>query len=461
MSDAFLSSEEYDERAHALYNEGRYDEALELLREGLALYPSAVELHVGVGYARLARDEIAWARRAFEEALTLDAEHEDALAGMGEVLLKLGRVDEAMRAFDTTVALGYDDDTDLMLQIGRALFREGYIEGALAYFERAVANTSDHAEAVACVGYAQHRLGRDADAITTLRRALALDDSFGEARVYLGNLLYDAGDMEGALQELERTAPADHWDELGIWRLLELRKASEALGTNDPALAPWESRLAELTVEPDAIDELLAEVEVHFAESQARDANTDVATANDATANDGTASDANAGDANVSERDGYDHTGTATTDGSADGESSEQLRTLGSLLRSLASERDVAPTIDDLLAMDAAMLTSPSSATRDAKRDASRDHGSRNSSRELRDETAHRVVLGDGRALEGTWEEIVGAWRDATDATRTVDEFMAKQARRHYGATGVQIATTGAEAFLRGSEDAGILRIVR
>lgn len=451
MSDAFLSSEEYDERAHALYNEGRYDEALELLREGLALYPSAVELHVGVGYARLARDEIAWARRAFEEALTLDAEHEDALAGMGEVLLKLGRVDEAMRAFDTTVALGYDDDTDLMLQIGRALFREGYIEGALAYFERAVANTPDHAEAVACVGYAQHRLGRDADAITTLRRALALDDSFGEARVYLGNLLYDAGDMEGALQELERTAPADHWDELGIWRLLELRKASEALGTNDPALAPWESRLAELTVEPDAIDELLAEVEVHFAESQARDANAD---------------GANTDDANASERDGYDRTGSATTDGSADGESSEQLRTLGSLLRSLASEREEAPTIDDLLAMDAATLTSPSSATRDAKRDASRehasrDHASRESARERRDDPAHRVVLGDGRALEGTWEEIVGAWRDATDASRTVDEFMAKQARRHYGATGVQIATTGAEAFLRGSEDAGILRIVR
>ncbi len=440
MSDAFLSSEEYDERAHALYNEGRYDDALEVLREGLTLYPSAVELHVGVGYARLARDEIAWARRAFDEALTLDAEHEDALAGMGEVLLKLGRVDEAMRAFDTTVALGYDDDTDLMLQIGRALFRDGYIEGALAFFERAVAAAPEHAESVACVGYAQHRIGRDGDAIASLRRALTLDDSFGEARVYLGNLLYDAGDQEGALQELERTAPSDHWDELGIWRLLELRKASEALGTNDPALAPWESRLAELTVEPDAIDELLAEVEVQFAEAQGRGG---------ATANDG---------------DGFEG-GTATTaegstDDGADASSPEQLRTLGSLLRSLASEREQAPTIDDLLAMDAATLTSPTSATRDAKRDVARD-GAREMVRERREEAVHRVVLGDGRALEGTWEEIVGAWRDATDASRSVDEFMATQARRHYGATGVEIATHGAEAFLRGSEDAGILRIVR
>ena len=78
MPSPFLSSEEYDERAHQLYNEGSYDEALTMLREGLGLYPNAVELHVGVGYARLARDEFAWARRSFEEALVLDPEHEDA-----------------------------------------------------------------------------------------------------------------------------------------------------------------------------------------------------------------------------------------------------------------------------------------------------------------------------------------------------------------------------------------------
>ena len=56
MPTPFLSSEEYDERAHQLYNEGQYDEALDVLREGLSLYPNAVELHIGVGYARVARE---------------------------------------------------------------------------------------------------------------------------------------------------------------------------------------------------------------------------------------------------------------------------------------------------------------------------------------------------------------------------------------------------------------------
>src|ERR1043166_5529936 len=85
-----LSSEEYDERAHQHYNEAQYDDAIKVLREGLGIYPNSVELHVGVGYAQLAREEYAWARRAFEQALVLEPDHEDALAGLGETLLKLG-----------------------------------------------------------------------------------------------------------------------------------------------------------------------------------------------------------------------------------------------------------------------------------------------------------------------------------------------------------------------------------
>ena len=119
MATPFLSSEEYDERAHQLYNEGQYDDALDVLREGLSLYPTAVELHIGIGYARLAREEYAWARRSFDEALILEPDHEDALAGLGETLLKFGQYEAAVDRFNRILELGYSDDLDLMLQIGR------------------------------------------------------------------------------------------------------------------------------------------------------------------------------------------------------------------------------------------------------------------------------------------------------------------------------------------------------
>jgi len=268
MATPFLSSEEYDERAHQLYNEGQYDEALTVLREGLVLYPNSVELHVGVGYAQLAREEFAWARRSFEQALVLEPEHEDGLAGLGETLLKLGQDEAALRCFRRTLELGYSDDIELMLQVGRSLFREGslrerpeFFEAAKEFFETAVQQMPDSAEAIACVGYTQHRLADDDAAIGSLRRSLQLDNDHAEARIYLANILYDQNEYEAALYHFERTEPDDHWDELGIWRLVELKRSLYRLEENDPELKPWDERLSELAADMDDVDALLMELE--------------------------------------------------------------------------------------------------------------------------------------------------------------------------------------------------------
>ncbi len=271
MSGPFLSSDDFDERAHQLYNDGQYDEAVALLRDGLAMYPHAVELHVGMGYARLAREEYAWARRAFAEALGMDPDHEDALAGFGEVLLKLGDAAGAVAQFDRILALGFRGDHDLMLQVGRALFREGVHDQARRFFEVARLGHPDSAEACACSGYAAHRLNDEPAALQWLRRALELDPSHAEARIYLANLLYDRGEYEAALFHLERTEPDDHFDVLAIWRLLELKRTVYRLPDGDPEVAPWQARLREFAGETEPEDLLLAEIEARGSDGRPRD----------------------------------------------------------------------------------------------------------------------------------------------------------------------------------------------
>ncbi|MBI2797060.1 MAG: tetratricopeptide repeat protein [Gemmatimonadetes bacterium] len=371
MSTPFLSSEEYDERAHQLYNEGNYDLAIETLREGLTLYPAAVELHVGVGYARLAREEFAWARRSFEEALVLDGEHEDALAGLGETLLKFGRPAAAVAHFRKTLELGYQDDLDLMLQIGRALFRDGLTDEAREFFDVAVQQVPDSAEAVALVGYTQHRAGDDDGAIASLRRALQLDGDHTEARIYLANILYDRGEYEASLYHLDRTVPDDHWDELGIWRLVELKQSIYRLKEGDTELAPWHERLADLAGEPDPIEEMLADIEQRAAEEEEREAR-------------------------------------------------QQLELFGAL-------------IDDLTGAKPAPAQ------------------------------PHQVMTRDGRALDGSWEEIVRQLRDenASFSGRSLSEFMQTEARRHHSLTGVRISAADPESFIRGCANARLLRIVK
>ena len=371
MSDAFLSSDEYDEQAHQLYNEGRYDDALALLNEGLSLYPHAVELHVGMAYAQLAREEYAWARRSFEAALSHDPEHEDALAGLGEALLKLGERAGGTAAFDRILALGLHDDHELMLQVGRALFREGLLAQAHRYFELAVSAHPDSADAAACLGYASHRLGQEGQGLYWLLRALALDGTYAEARIYIGNILYDRNESEASLFHFEQTVPEDHFDELGLWRTVELKKTVYRLADDDPDLSPWYERLAEITGEPDPVDELLAEIE--------------------GTQPDGTLRDPN------------------------------QLELFGTMLSDLTSMQR-RPTATD----------------------------------------QHLVMTLSGQALRGTWEEILSQFK-ATDRGATadsLDDFMAGVALRGRKEMGVLIPISDPEAFLRGSAEAGALRII-
>lgn len=271
MSDPFLGSEDFAERAHQLYNEGRYEDAIVVLRDGLEVYPFAAELHVGLGYAQLAREEFVWARKSFDDALTLDPDHEDGLVGLGEALLRFGRHGDALACFERVLVLGFRDDHDLMLQAGRALFREGATAAARRYFQIAVKAHAESAEAAACLGYAEHRLGDEDGAIQWLRHALELDDQHVEARIYLGNLLYDRGEFDAALYHFDRTEPRDHVDELAIWRLIELKKSIYRLPPDDPELTAWSTRLAELEEETDAIDTLLGAIEATQADGSIRD----------------------------------------------------------------------------------------------------------------------------------------------------------------------------------------------
>jgi tetratricopeptide (TPR) repeat protein len=157
--------------------------------------------------------------------------------------------------------MGFDEDVELMLTMGRALYREGLFPQARDVFTKAVSVRPDFADTVAALAYCLHRLGDEVEASRHLRRALRLDPDLHEARIFLGHLLYDRGDWEAALREFERVSPMDHWDSLAVWRIIELKRALWEMEVGDSRLVPWENRLAELEATLDPVDHLLAEIE--------------------------------------------------------------------------------------------------------------------------------------------------------------------------------------------------------
>lgn len=265
MSTGFWSAEEYDAKAQEQYEAEEYDAALDILREGTAIYPAAAELHVSLAFTQMAREDFVRARRAFTAALAIECDHEDALAGIGEAHLKLGERARGLAAFERILELGFSRDADLMLSIGRALVREGLLVPAERFLHLAVDADESSADAVAELAYVKHRQGSTIDARPWLLAALDRDPANHDVRALLANDLYEAGERRAALEHYAEIPAAAMWDSLTLWRVIELFRACRNENDGTASLPSYLDRLDELldtsTPEDRLFDEVVAAVE--------------------------------------------------------------------------------------------------------------------------------------------------------------------------------------------------------
>jgi len=403
MGTEFWTSEEYDLEAQELYEEGDFEAALELLHEGMRLYPSSAELRVSAGYAELGREEYAWARRQFEEALVLDPDHEEALIGLGEVLLRFGERTRAFHSFEQVLDLGYADDSGLMLSIGRALYRHELHGQAERFFRLALAADDEAAAAAAELGYVLHAQEQAREARHWLRQALESDPEHHEARAFYANLLYEAGRHEQALREFQKVPVSEIWDPLAVWRTIELLRGFEGLSPEAEKLDPYLKRMEDLNPELTPEERLLAEVE--------------------ATA----------------------HTGEAA--GLSD-EDENQLNLFGG---STAAGPEIGAGGTAHAGGDGELAAGGSRP--DARPEEERGAGETHAG-------WHTVRGLDGRVYTGNWAGIVRAMRDASASPDiSLRTYMQEFARKVENVTGLHVPTGDPESFVRAAAEAGMLQI--
>ena len=81
-----------------MLEEGRYEQAVGALQEGVALHEPSASSHVALGNAYLAMGRAAEARRAFGRATEADDNMAAAWEGLGRALTEMGEADRAVRA---------------------------------------------------------------------------------------------------------------------------------------------------------------------------------------------------------------------------------------------------------------------------------------------------------------------------------------------------------------------------
>ncbi len=136
--DASWTAEEYHRNGGALYERGRYEEALPMFRAAVQLRPDYLEAYYTLGvalYAGLGRREEA--ARLLEQAIERDSSQAEICELLGAVYLSLNQPERAIPVLERAVVLD-SGAWESYNRLGVAHLRRGNIQAATAAFQGAI-----------------------------------------------------------------------------------------------------------------------------------------------------------------------------------------------------------------------------------------------------------------------------------------------------------------------------------
>lgn len=177
---------------------GQLDRAEEVCAELLKTHPmSAPALHASGLVAYMKRD-YETAIKQMSLAVQIDENNCQYFSNLGEANRRVGKLEEALKAFDRAIVLK-PDFLKGHLGAGNTLRDMGKHQEAISKFRLALAINPNFAEAYHYMGVAFLEKENLEDAIPVLRKAVALRPAYGEAQLTLANALEQDGKSEEAL----------------------------------------------------------------------------------------------------------------------------------------------------------------------------------------------------------------------------------------------------------------------
>jgi tetratricopeptide (TPR) repeat protein len=220
--------------------QGRFEEAIGLLRHAIAHDPTSAEAHNHAGWVlhAMLRHEAAIA--SFDQAIDLDQGYVEAYYNRGTALQALRRHDGAIVSYEAALKIEPDIPA-VRYNLGTALQALGRHDAAIAQYEQALATDPDHLRARTALGMALQTLGRHDAAIAHYERALAADPGLADVHDRLGSALQLLGRHDAAIachQKALALDPdnADAHSNLGL-ALHAANRPVEAIGHYEQALA--------------------------------------------------------------------------------------------------------------------------------------------------------------------------------------------------------------------------------
>jgi tetratricopeptide (TPR) repeat protein len=156
------------------YRHKKFSEAIAHLSEAARLAPKQPEPHIVLGLAYLQSEQFDKASSAFEEGIRHNPKNADLHFNLGTAYDKLNRFDDVVRAMETALSLD-PHHADALNYLGYSYAERGIkIDQALSLTRRAVALKPENGYYVDSLGWAFYKSGYLAEALTEIKRAVAL-----------------------------------------------------------------------------------------------------------------------------------------------------------------------------------------------------------------------------------------------------------------------------------------------
>lgn len=164
--------EEKNLRAHELYLQNKFAEALALYTEILAVDPGVAFVHFNAGNCSYHLQDYEAAARSFREAVRLKPDFFEAYTNLANTYARLKKYDEGIPLFENAIR-AYPENSGLYASLGLLYLNSGQGARAADCLEKAVAISPANALAYQSLGIAYTQTGDYARAVASYEKYLS------------------------------------------------------------------------------------------------------------------------------------------------------------------------------------------------------------------------------------------------------------------------------------------------
>jgi len=234
----------YDSLCALLMQNGRVDDAMQLVRHGAEHNTGNADLHYLLGKLYFSQEQLDQAISSFTKVLELDATHALAHSNLGLALLKKGALNQAVAVLQKAVELD-PHSPDLFNDLGSALHSLQRFDEAISTFQQGL-SINPHSDLLReNLGLSLHAQERFDEAIAQFQITLSRDYTSKDVHFNLGNSLFAQKKFREAISSYQ-TFLEKNPQHLNAHN--NLGNALQEAGESDAALACFEQAL---TINPD------------------------------------------------------------------------------------------------------------------------------------------------------------------------------------------------------------------